>query len=104
MTAGWMRQWATSCDSKRFLVSDNFHTFANVTFCLAYHLRLVWPEVSAWGLHMNTEIFARQWHGACTCIINLEYLLAYLYDCEIVWSVHVGEYHVQKSPNDFARK
>ena len=30
--------------------------------------------------------FVRQSHGSRTCIINMEYLLAYSYDCGIVLS------------------
>ena len=41
-------------------------------------------------LHMNIETFERQSHGVCTCIKNLEYLLAYSYYCGIVLSVHDG--------------
>ena len=37
-TANGKRKWVTSCDSKRLFVSDNFHTFAEVTFCLTHHL------------------------------------------------------------------
>ena len=38
MAANWMRQLATSCDSKHLFVSDNFHTFADVTFSLVVNL------------------------------------------------------------------
>ena len=40
---------------------------------------------------MNIETFARQSNGVCTCIKNLEYLLAYSYYCGIVLSVHDGK-------------
>ena len=68
--------------------------------CLTYHLPLVWPM-----LHMNIETFARQSNGGCTCIKNLEYLLAYSYYCGIVLSVHDGvSVSCAKARNDFARK
>ena len=54
---------------------------------------------------MNIEIFARQLHGDCTCIKNLEYLLAHSYYCGIVLSVHDGvSVSCAKACNDFARK
>ena len=37
---------------------------------------------------MIIEIFARQSQGVCTCILNLEYLLAYSCDCGFALSVH----------------
>ena len=52
-------------------------------------------------LHMNIETFARQSHGVCTCIKNLEYLLAYSYYCGIVLQVHDG---VSVSCADFVGK
>ena len=54
---------------------------------------------------MKIEIFARQSHGVCTCIKNLEYLLAYSYHCGTVLSVHDGvSVSCVKACNDFARK
>ena len=54
---------------------------------------------------MNIEIFARQSHGVCTCIKNLEYLLAYSYFYGIVLSVHDGvSVSCAKAHNDCARK
>ena len=56
-------------------------------------------------LHMNIETFARQSNDVCTCIKNLEYLLAYSYYCGIVLSVHDGvSVSYAKARNDFARK
>ena len=56
-------------------------------------------------LHMNIETFARQSHGVCTCIKNLEYLLAYSYYCGSKLSVHDGvSVSCAKARNDFARK
>ena len=56
-------------------------------------------------LHMNIETFARQSHGVCTCIKNLEYFLAYSYYCGSVLSVHGGvRVSCAKARNDFARK
>ena len=37
---------------------------------------------------MNIETFVRQSHRVCTCIMNLEYLLAYSYASGIVLAVH----------------
>ena len=54
---------------------------------------------------MNMKIFARQSHRVCTCIMNLEYLHAYSYDCGIVLVVHDGvSVSCAKSHNNFARK
>ena len=56
---------------------------------------------------MNIETFARQSHRVCTvtCIINLEYLLAYSYDCGIMLVVHDGmSVSCAKLPNNFVRK
>ena len=49
---------------------------------------------------MNIETFARQSHHVCTvtCLMNLEYLLAYSYDCGIVLVVHHGVSVCAKSP------
>ena len=56
-------------------------------------------------LHMNIATFARQSHGVCTCLKNLEYLLAYSYYCGIVLSVHYGvSVSCAKAHNDFAKK
>ena len=76
-TANGMRQWATSCDSKHFFVSDNFHTFANVTFVshifatsLARGFRLEFAhdyreicEAIAWYSYMCNKF------GILTCIL-----------------------------------
>ena len=52
---------------------------------------------------MNSEIFARQSHGVCACIMNSEYLLAYPYYCGILLSVHDGvRVSCAKSHNNFA--
>ena len=56
-------------------------------------------------LHMNIDTSARQSHSVCTCIKNLEYLLAYSYYCGIVLSVHDGvSVSCAKALNDYARK
>ena len=54
---------------------------------------------------MNIETFARESNHVCTCIMNLEYLLAYSYDSGIVLVVHDGvSVSCAKAPNNFARK
>ena len=54
---------------------------------------------------MNIKILARQSHGVCTFLMDLEYLHAYSNDCLIVLSMQVVvSVSCAKSPNDFARK
>ena len=56
-------------------------------------------------MKIEIHVFARQLHGVCTCIKNLEYLLAYSHYCGIVFSVHDGvSVSCAKACNDFARK
>ena len=100
MIASDMRKWATSFDRKQIIFLMIFTQLPLSHNCLTYHLRLVWPM-----LHMNMETFARQSHSVCTCMKNLEYLLAYSYYLGIVLSVHDGASVLcVKARNNFARK